>query len=372
MACQGFLVYAIGFITPYLERDLGAAPWLAAVPVSAMAIGLLAGGAIAPRLNARLGARVGIRAWAGGMAVAAILLAVPISIVVILAGAFLFGLSIGGGLVHVNSALGPGPLGPVRLVRANMYATIGGLVAPIAMSAAARTVGWSLGSLIPVPFLVLLVATLPASPARDERSDRDTAAPAALPREYWLAWSFLTLTIAAEFSFVAWASAVVQARAGLGTADATGLASLYVAGMVVGRFVLGTNRRLAARRLPVLRVGTAMVAIGALVVAGASDPLTAGIGLLLGGLGLAPAYPLGASLALAHAPRVPVAASARLTAASGVAIATAPLGLGIVAGVLGVGTAWLLVVAVLGLALLLTFGIPAPREEALAVPGTVP
>jgi len=37
MACQGFLVYAIGFITPYLERDLGAAPWLAAVPVSAMA-----------------------------------------------------------------------------------------------------------------------------------------------------------------------------------------------------------------------------------------------------------------------------------------------------------------------------------------------
>lgn len=372
MAAQGFLVYAVGFITPYLERDLGAPPWLAAMPMTAMAVGLLAGGAIAPWLNARLGPRVGIRAWAAAMAVSALLLVAAVSMLPVLAGALLFGVSIGGTLVHVNSALGLGPLGAVRLVRANMYSTMGGLVAPLAMSAAARSVGWSLGSLLPVPFLVALAATLPGSPARDDRVDAGRSGSTPLPREYWLSWTFLALSIAAEFSFVAWGSLVVATRVGLPPADATALASLYVVGMVAGRGLLAVNGRLAARRLPVLRGGTAVVAVGALIVAIATGPATAGAGLLLGGIGLAPAYPLGASLALAHAPRVPVAASARLTAASGVAIASAPLALGIAAGGLGVGTAWLLVVAVLGLALLLTFVIPAPGGRAFAVPGTVP
>lgn len=372
MAAQGFLVYAVGFIAPYLERDLGAAPWLAAMPMTAMALGLLAGGALAPWLNARVGARVAIRAWSAAMAVSALLLVLAVSMLPVLAGALLFGISIGGTLVHVNSALGLGPLGAVRLVRANMYSTMGGLVAPLAMSAAARTVGWSLGSLLPVPFLVALVATLPGSPARDEPARAAESDSAALPRDYWLAWTFLALSIAAEFSFVTWGSQVVAARVGLTIADATGLASLYVAGMVVGRGLLAVNGRLAARRLPVLRVGTALVATGALVVAAATDPVTAGLGLLLGGLGLAPAYPLGASLALAHAPSLPVAASARLTAASGVAIASAPLALGIVAGGLGVATAWLMVVAVLAVALLLTFGIPEPREAPALVPGSLP
>ncbi len=302
------------------------------------------------------------------MAAAAILLATPIDIVVVVVGGFLFGLSIGGTLVHVNSGLGLGPRGGVRLVRANLSSVIGGLVAPLAMAAAARTVGWSAGALIPIPFLAVLMVTLPGSPARDAGREQSHRPSPGLPRAYWRSWWFLTLTIAVEFSFVAWGSQVASARAGLGTADATALASLYVAGMVIGRFVLAVNPALTARRVPILRVGTAIVAMGAIALAMADNAAIAAAGLLLGGLGLSPAYPLGASLALAHAPGSPVAASARLTAASGVAIFSAPLTLGIVAGSHGVVTAWLLVIALLALAMLVAFHIPSPPGEAPSAP----
>jgi hypothetical protein len=370
MGCEGFLVYAVGFITPYLEADLGAAPWLAALPNSAMAAGLIVGGLIAQRLARRMGPRAAIQAWAAVMAAAAILLATPISIVVVLLGAALFGLSMGGALVHVNSALGAGARGGIQLVRAHLVAMLGGLVAPLAMAAAAHSVGWSVGALIPAPILVLLAATLPGSPARDGGQAAAGRHSSGLSRDYWLCWSFLTLTIAVEFSFVAWGSQVASLGTSLDTADATALAALYVVGMVFGRFILAVNPSLTARRLLILRAGTALVIVGAVILARAGSAPIAGLGLLLGGLGLSPAYPLAASLALAHAKGSPVAASARLTAASGVAIISAPLALGIVASGHGTQSAWVIVIVLLAVALVVALFVPRPDEPEPALPAT--
>ncbi len=63
MAAEGFIVYAVGFITPYVQSSLGVAPWLAQLPNSLMAIGMLLGGTIARGLNARYGADRTIRLW---------------------------------------------------------------------------------------------------------------------------------------------------------------------------------------------------------------------------------------------------------------------------------------------------------------------
>ena len=363
MGCEGFLVYAVGFITPYLQSDLGVPPWLAVLPNSAMAAGMIAGGVLAQRLARRWGPRAAVRAWAVVMAAGAILLATPVSIVVVLVGALLFGLAVAGALVHVNSALGAGARGGIRLVRAHLVAMLGGLIAPLAMAAAAHGVGWSIGALIPVPFLVLLAGTLPGSPASDGGEDRKRRRSTGLPRDYWRSWWFLTMTIAVEFSFVAWGSQVASLRAGVDIAEATALASLYVVGMAMGRFILAVNPSLTSRRLPILRAGTALVVVGALILARADSAVVAGAGLFLGGLGLSPAYPLGASLALAHARTSPVAASARLTAASGVAIISAPLAMGIVASGQGVESAWLIVIVLPVIALAVALRIPRPDEQ---------
>ena len=48
MAAEGFLVYAVGFITPFIRDTLHVEPWLAAMPNSLMAVGLGLGGASEP------------------------------------------------------------------------------------------------------------------------------------------------------------------------------------------------------------------------------------------------------------------------------------------------------------------------------------
>ncbi len=374
MACEGFLIYVVGFITPFVRQDLGVPAWMAAMPNSALALGLVAAGLVAGSLNARVGPRVAIRLWAWLMAASAVLLALPLTIVPVLLGALLFGASAGGTLVHVNSALGVGRLARSTLARATLWSTFGGLVAPLALSAAESTVGWRVGPLAPVPILILLALVLPASPATDRPSDRAPAvaggATAAvrgpdgigLSRNYWRSWLFMTLLIGAEFSFVVWAAPVVAARVGLDDAAATGLASLFVAGMTGGRLLLAVGWSAAWDSTVLLRGGTAIAVLGAAVLAVATAPAVAGLGLLLGGIGIAPAYPLGAGLALGHAPGAPVRASRRLTAASGVAIFSMPIGLGLLVGVAGVLGAWLAVLVMLGAGLLVILRVPAaPR-----------
>ena len=362
MAAEGYLIYAVGFITPYVRADLKVPEWVAALPNSMMAIGMVSAGIVAGRITARIGPRLAARAWASLMAVSAVLLAMPVNIVPILIGALAFGVAAGGMLVHVNSALGGrGRRSGTLLMRANMWSVVGGVAGPLVLSVAATSVGWAVGLLAPIPMLLLLVMTLPASPARDRpvsQGDR----PASLPRPYWLAWTFLTLEIGAEFSFVVWGSQVVVARTGLTNAEATGLASLYVAGMILGRLALSSGLGSGSRSLTVLRGCALLAGVGAVVLWIGTAPVVSGFGLFIGGLGISGIYPLGASLALAHAPDAPIRASARLTAASGGAIFTAPLVLGFVAQAAGVVVGWLLVFGMLSLGLLVLLRIPHPAS----------
>lgn len=361
MAAEGFLVYAVGFITPYVQASLHVAPWLAQMPNSLMAVGMLLGGTLARGINARYGADRTIRYWVLGFALSGVLLAAPVHVLVTIAGGFVFGASLGGWLVHVNSALGRGASGALLLMRANLWSVVGGLVGPLVLSAAASSVGWWYGVLTPVPFLLVLAFGTPGSPARDAAAETGQAEPS-LPRAYWLAWLFLALCISAEFSYVVWGAQVVASRTGIPTEAATGLASLFVLGMVVGRLLASIARAGAARQLLVLRAGAAVTAVGAVLTWAAPQPWLAGLGLFLGGLGMSPIYPIGVSLALAHAPHAPIHASARLTLASGAAILSAPLVLGLVAGVAGIVAAWLIVVAILVGACALALGLRQPES----------
>jgi fucose permease len=257
------------------------------------------------------------------------------------------------------------------LTRANVWSSIGGLAGPLVLSAVAVTAAWWLGSLVPIPLLVALIFVLPASPARD-RPASGPAAASPLPRPYWTSWLVLALSVGAEFSFVVWGSQVVVARSGISDVQATRLASLFVLGMVAGRLAVSAGLGHGSHSLLVLRGCAGLALVGALVTLLATSPEVAGLGLLLGGLGISAIFPLASSLALAHAPGEPVRASARLTAASGIAILVVPLGLGLVAGIAGVGGSWLIVLVLLGAALLASLRIPPPAApiddfEVLAV-----
>ncbi len=372
MACQGYLLYAVGFITPYVQSGFDVPPWLAALPNSMLAIGILSAGLLLRRTAEMIGPRHAARLWAGLMALSCVLLASPVTILLILAGAFLLGIAIAGMLMHVVSAIGEREGGKL-LARAYLWAMVAAIAAPLVLSAASRSIGWTMGPLVPVPVLVLLVLILPASPARD----RDAASggrESGLPRAYWLTWLFLTLCMGAEFSIVAWGAQVATARTGIGAADATGLASLYVLGVILGRLGLSGGFGSGPAKASVLRAAAGLSLAGSGLLWLAPTPVMAGAGLFLAGLGMSGIMPLGSTLALAHAPDAPIRASARLTAAMGVAVLVAPLMLGLTSTAIGVVGAWLLVVALLGGALLVLSRVPRPTppgEGAAGLPAPV-
>ena len=155
----GFFLYATGALTPYLRDTLGLTDVQAALHPSAMAVGMVSAGGVADAVERRLGARRAGLLAVTVIVVAASAVASAAALPVTLAGAF--GLGLGGGAVlsAVNQVLGrPGGLGPeVRFARANTWAILASLVAPVSIAAlAASALGWRAVPLVPLAILAAL------------------------------------------------------------------------------------------------------------------------------------------------------------------------------------------------------------------------
>jgi len=233
--------------------------------------------------------------------------------------------------------------------------------APVAIGLAAFVLhAWRIALLAAIVGLLALTLLRPRASgswtsARMPRSS--------LPARYWMIWLFLILAVSIEFSFVFWGSTMVARRAGVSSADATLLASLFVAGMFAGRAAIG--RGLGAQRGPrgLLAGGLGVVMLGAGLIWVAALPVLAGLGLFLGGLGTAGLWPIGISVALQSAPRAQFEASARATLASGFAVLIAPSALGLLADEVGVVSAWPVVMLAAAAGLLVVAVTPPPGDR---------
>jgi fucose permease len=222
--------------------------------------------------------------------------------------------------------------------QANALAMVTAALAPVTIGLAASELhAWRLALALPViAFLVLtIVRPRQADEQRSVRMPNST-----LPAAYWFAWLLTVLVVSIEFSFVFWGSTVVAKRTGISSADATLLASLFVAGMFLGRAAIG--RGFGGQREPRLMIiaGLAVALTGACLVWVSTIPALSGAGLFLGGIGTAGLYPVAIAVALQTAPRAPFEAAARATLASGVAVLLAPSSLGLAADAFGIVGAW--------------------------------
>ncbi len=121
---------------------------------------IVAGFAAGP-LQVRLGAPIATRLWVVVVAVAEVGLAWAPAYPAVLVAAVVFGLGSGALLAHVNRVLGADSprSAETHVARANVWAMVGGMVAPAAIAAGATSVvGWRSALLLPLPlFAVLLV-----------------------------------------------------------------------------------------------------------------------------------------------------------------------------------------------------------------------
>ncbi|HEX7491533.1 MAG TPA: MFS transporter [Candidatus Limnocylindrales bacterium] len=340
LATWAFLLYGIGAATPYLRADLSLTAFEAGLHGSALAVGVLTAGLSADRVERWVGANrlpdLASLAIGTGIALIAFAPGLPAS----LTGALLMGL--GGGTlgVYVNVRINrSGGQDSRRMFsQANALAMVTAALAPITIGLAASELhAWRLALTLPVATYVALAIVRPRQ-ADEQRSVRIPNA--TLPAAYWFAWLLIALVVSIEFSFVFWGSTVVAQRTGISSGNATLLASLFVAGMFLGRAAIG--RGFGSRREPRLMIvaGLAVALMGACLVWVSTISAISGLGLFLGGLGTAGLYPVAIAVALQAAPRAPFEAAARATLAAGIAVLLAPSTLGLAADAFGIVGAW--------------------------------
>jgi hypothetical protein len=324
----GFVLAGLGPCLVLLARDLsvplGALSWLSA----GFGAGLLLFGATGTRLL-HLGAGRLLRASAACLATGATLLATASWIPVAKAGALSLGLG-GAGIVLACWALLSGPAAGKRLTYANAVSSLSGILAPPLIGAVDALTGRGrLALLVALPPLVWLVLTPPLDPDPDPDPD---PMPGELPRPgegasgrppVWRAlgrWTCVIAAVSAEFAFVVWGAARLQAS-GLSPSAAAACAVAFPVGMGLGRLLAPR----LADRAPVVGLGAALGMASALLAVAPVPPLLAVAALAGAGLGIAPLFPLMLARFMETPGLGPRRGASLGTLASGAAVLGAPV-----------------------------------------------
>ena len=357
------MLYGLGYATPYLRTDLRLTDFEAGLHAAALAIGVLTAGVSADAVARRVGPGRLLDLAVSALAASAMLIIVAPALPVSLAGAFLMGLGGGALGTQVNVELGRPDAAESRklMSQANALSMVTAAAAPLAMGLAATLLqAWRLGLILPI---VGLVALTLVRPRRAYERITARAPRAALPARYWFVWTFLVIAVSIEFSIVYWGSTIVSRNTGLSAGDATLVASCFVAGMFACRAALGRGLGSGHSARVLLAAGLVTVLAGAGLVWAAATPALAALGLFLAGLGTAGMWPIGVSLALQDAPKASYEAAARATLASGIAVLIAPSALGLLSDMVGVVSAWPIILAMAAAGLAVLAVTPRSHEQ---------
>lgn len=206
-----------------------------------------------------------------------------------------------------------------------------------------------LGTKAPLPSPRTAVEVSPTTPATEP--SRSAATFRDLPRRFWLNQLAGVCAGAIEFCLTLWCATLLRDRAHLSAGVAATGVTAVVAGMAVGRAVGG---RLALRipidRLIFAAFGTNLV--GFAVFWSTSNPVLMFGGLAVAGLGVSLQFPLLSARGIEMSGGEAELAGALNMFGSGLAAGTAPFALGFLSDRVGIHTAYLLLPAFIGAAVL--------------------
>lgn len=372
LAFYNGLLNGLGPLMPFLRDEFGLSHTVGSLHFSAFAAGMLLVGAVGDRVIARLGRRRSLWVGAWGMACGAVGLIVGRNAAATIASCF--AMSAVGSLliILVGASLSDrhGGNGAVAIGEANIFASVAAGIAPLLVGFGEGSgIGWRFALAVPIALLTLLTlrfrsAAIPA--AHPAPAHADGSAP--LPRSFWIYWLALTLGVAVEFSLIYFGADFLHEAAGLSKSAAATTMSLFLWGMVAGRIA---GSRIVGRIHParLLPGAIAVTTLGFLVYWLAPWTPVVVAGLFVAGLGVANIYPLTMALGFRAAAGRSDAAGARMTFASGAAILTAPLLLGVLSDAVGISRAYgivpLLLLALLGAILLAGRWSPSAAETAM-------
>lgn len=348
----GWYLYTFSPTVPLIADDLKISSGLAGLHGTAMAVGSVISGLVAPLLALHLGRRIHYLIGSCVLLAGTVLLVSGAALWATLPACLLVSL---GGSLTVSAAQPAlmahhGIAGPAAVTEGNGVGSGIGLIGPLALGATV-SLGWGWRPAVGFTAVLAVVAAIAMArlrpdPALDRPARPATAAPRSAHQRYsssfWLFWAALVFGTAIEFSTVFWTPDLLSARTGAGPSLATAAVAALVAGMTTARFVLGP---LAVRKGPetLLLAGFVIAGAGWVVFWFATWSVVAFVGLFLAGLGYGTHYPLGVSLIMRCSDGRPDKAQGLANMGAGLAVGLAPFGLGAVSDAVGPHKAFLMV-----------------------------
>lgn len=361
LATWGWFLYGFGALLPQLGEDQGISRTVTSLHSVALATGGLVAGLSAVPL-VRAWRRRGVFLLACGLLlIGSTLLAAggamtPLTLLAALVAGT-------GGSLLVNTVLPTlsdhhGTHGPAALAEGNAVAAGTGLVAPLVVGAGiAAGLTWRPAVLVTIPLALGVVLALrrqpPGIPSLDVVLPPRSESRPPLPAAVWPAVLLVVLCVAVEFCMAAWSADLLRQRTGVSPGVAAAGVSAVICGMTAGRIAVG---RLALRHPPqrLLLAALALTVAGWAVTWTSTVPALALAGLFVTGTGIAAHYPLGASLVLAAAtPPLGDRAAGVMSVGIGIAAGGGPFAVGALADATSTHTAFLVVPALLGIAIVL-------------------
>jgi len=332
LALYAYMMNVPGPTITYLRQQFDMNYTLASLHFSAFAAGMVLVGLFGGSVLRRLSQWKAVGLGCLGMGLGGLAFTYGSSALVTVSGLFLMGL-VGTLILSIYPAVLTEEMGPrsaVGIAEANGFLSVMATLAPLAVGfAAAKLNSWRPAALIADLILLALGVWLffftkarhqliePLSgPARQTR----------LPKRFWGYWLAQILSVSIEFCTIYWSAEYLLKVFTLDQALATQLVSLFLLGMVIGRFAGGGF----IQRFHTQKVLAGSVLVGILgygLYWLQTNTLVALIGLFLLGLGVSMLYPSILSLELELAGEQKKLAGSRATLASGLAILLLPFAL---------------------------------------------
>ena len=365
LAFWAAFLYAFGATNALLRDEQGTTRSVAGFHGTALAVGGLIGALITARVIDTWGRGRTLRVSALAASASILVYTVPHgTLPVTLAGAFLAALFGGFLLISINAFLldYQGLAGPTALTEANALASFAGILGPLAIGAAAASIlGWRAGMwAIVVGLLAIEVwrgRDLDTYGTKGLAAHED--APGKLPgRAYW-SLGLIMCFLGAEFCLTFWSADLLRERCNFGAAAAAASIGAISGGMLIGRLA-GAK---LAQRIPTETIlkGSVVFALCAFALSWAFSwwPIVV-LGLFLTGIGIGVDWPLSVARTVRASGGMTDRASASSSVAGSIAIATAPILLGVLSDRLDIHLAFLLVPALLIGALTILVVRPVP------------
>jgi len=328
-----------------------------------LAGGLILCGLVGDRMVTRLGRRWALALGFAGLCGGAALLSVAPTAVVSIAGCLLIGVPGGLILVVVPSVLAQlhGSNRAIALGEANGIAYVASLTATLTMGLfVALHFNWRSSLLFGIGLVGLMIVRH-AGDTIPEATRRSATGGGRLPAAYWAYWAVLFSVISLEQSTLLWGPEFLERVQGLSRPSAATAAAVFSAAMLTGRLSAAPLLRHVAA--PSLFLGSlALTLPGFLLYWGVREPALSIAGLFLLGLGIALLYPLSLGFAIGVAGKLRDTASARASLASGAAVLSMPMTLGVLADRFGLQRACL-ILPVLMAASALCFAVAQTLER---------